>query len=161
MLRNTHPSNILPDTSNTNQSHNQLANSLNTHFANITKSLNIDCNSPSSNQPNAHPSHFSSTDKLPLITPNEVILLFKEIDIKKATGVDNLSVRILQMALPFIILIITDILNRALKEAVFPAQWKTAIITPLHKGGDANDFSNYRPISVLPVLSKIYEKHIL
>ena len=89
------------------------------------------------------------------------MFLFKNIDIKKATGIDNLSVRILRLALPFTIIPILTILNQAIAEATFPKQWKTAIITPLHKGGDPNTLTNYRPISVLPILSKIYEKHIL
>ena len=43
---------------------------------------------------------------------------------------------------------------------MFPSRWKTAKVTPLHKGGDVDDVSNFRPISVLPVLSKVIERHI-
>ena len=43
---------------------------------------------------------------------------------------------------------------------MFPSRWKTAKVTPLHKGGDLDDVSNFRPISVLPVLSKVIERHI-
>ena len=42
----------------------------------------------------------------------------------------------------------------------FPDRWKVAKVTPLHKGGARNDINNYRPISVLPVFSKIIEKHV-
>ncbi|PFX21450.1 RNA-directed DNA polymerase from mobile element jockey [Stylophora pistillata] len=42
----------------------------------------------------------------------------------------------------------------------FPTRWKTAKVTPLFKGGALSDPSNYRPISVLPVLSKIIERHM-
>ena len=79
------------------------------------------------------------------------------IPVSKATGSDHLSVRILRLAMPFIINPLTDIINQAISEGTFPSQWKTAVVTPLHKSGDANNVSNYRPISVLPVLSKIYE----
>ena len=42
----------------------------------------------------------------------------------------------------------------------FRNHWKIAKVTPLHKGGARNDINNYRPISVLPVLSKILERHV-
>ena len=61
---------------------------------------------------------------------------------------------------PYISDIVTDMFNRALVEGIFPSQWKTARVIPIHKGGDIKDPSNYRPISILPVLSKIFEKHV-
>ena len=42
----------------------------------------------------------------------------------------------------------------------FRNHWKIAKVTPLHKGGARNDINNYRPILVLPILSKIREKHV-
>ena len=42
----------------------------------------------------------------------------------------------------------------------FVSSRKVAKVTPLHKGGARNDINNYRPISVLPVFSKIIEKHV-
>ena len=43
---------------------------------------------------------------------------------------------------------------------MFPEKWKIAQVTPLHKEGVRNDINNYRPISILPTLSKIFEKHV-
>ena len=57
--------------------------------------------------------------------------------------------------------LLCDIINKAIAESYLPLLWKKAVVTPLHKGGDREDLSNYRPISVLPVLSKVYEKHML
>ena len=51
-------------------------------------------------------------------------------------------------------------LNRILIEGKFPCKWKLACVTPIFKGGDTKDMANYRPISVLPILSKLLEKHI-
>ena len=42
----------------------------------------------------------------------------------------------------------------------FPTRWKTASVTPLFKPGVASDPSNYRPISVLPAVSKLIERHM-
>lgn len=43
---------------------------------------------------------------------------------------------------------------------MFPSRWKTAKVTPIFKSGDPADVTNYRPISVLPILSKIAERHV-
>ena len=166
VLRNTQKSLTIPNISHSstepcNTSPLDASNSLNQHFVNIANSQNSSPAStpaPTSRSPTPN---FPETHNIPNITMTEVILLFKSIDLKKATGHDNLSVRILRLALPFVSHIITDILNKAIEEGIFPSQWKIALVTPLHKGGDPNTLSNYRPISVLPVLSKIYEKHIL
>ena len=40
----------------------------------------------------------------------------------------------------------------------FPSEWKIARVVPLHKKGSRSDLDNYRPISILPVISKIFEK---
>ena len=42
----------------------------------------------------------------------------------------------------------------------FPSRWKTAKVSPLYKNGDSRDVQNFRPISVLPVLSKVIERHV-
>ena len=52
------------------------------------------------------------------------------------------------------------LLNLSISTNSFPNHWKIAKVTPLHKGGARNDINNYRPISVLPILSKILEKHV-
>ena len=52
------------------------------------------------------------------------------------------------------------IINLSLKSGVVPSDWKIAKITPFHKAGDTTKADNYRPISILPVLSKILEKAV-
>ena len=53
-----------------------------------------------------------------------------------------------------------EIINHSFSEGKFPTEWKCAKIIALYKGGKRSVCDNYRPISVLPVLSKIMEKHI-
>ena len=50
------------------------------------------------------------------------------------------------------------IINRSLDECIFPSSLKTAIVTPVFKSGDCHETCNYRPISILPVTSKVIEK---
>ena len=56
-----------------------------------------------------------------------------------------------------VVLAITALINTCIGQDIFPDKLKFAAIIPLHEGGDIND---YRPISILPTLSKVFEKHI-
>lgn len=55
---------------------------------------------------------------------------------------------------------IAFIINLSLQTAIVPTEWKTALITPIHKSGNTTEANNFRPISVLPVISKILEKAV-
>ena len=55
---------------------------------------------------------------------------------------------------------ISHIINLSIKTSTVPSIWKSAKVTPIHKSGDTNSPENYRPISVLPTLSKIMEKAV-
>jgi len=76
----------------------------------------------------------------------------------KATGLDALPCVIIKDSLPYIIKPLTHIINISLNGGCVPSEWKRARITPLFKGGDQTNPMNYRPISVLSVLSKVLEK---
>ena len=54
--------------------------------------------------------------------------------------------------------ILTDCINDAINKGVFPDSLKTANITPVHKKDKPTDKENYRPVSVLPLLSKVFER---
>ena len=55
---------------------------------------------------------------------------------------------------------ITYLINKSIDSSCFPSQLKIAKIFPIHKSGRKSDPSNYRPISILPTISKLFEKHI-
>jgi hypothetical protein len=59
---------------------------------------------------------------------------------------------------PSLISVITDIFNCCIESGIVPSDWKFAILTVLFKKGDPTDMNNYRGISVLPVLAKLFEK---
>lgn len=61
---------------------------------------------------------------------------------------------------PLIINELTNCVNNNLEHGIFPESLKSAKITPIHKTGNKQDPGNYRPISVLPAVSKIFEKVI-
>lgn len=73
---------------------------------------------------------------------------------------DGIPLRFLNDSLPIIIPYLTTVMNTSIITGIFPGAWKYAIVVAILKTGDGNvnDPSNYRPISLLPVLSKLLEK---
>ena len=84
----------------------------------------------------------------------------KNIDITKATGVDTIGPRLLKLAAPYISESLTFICIQSIVKSVFPKKWKEGKVTPLHKNGAKDYTNNYSPISVLPLVSKLLEKHV-
>ena len=81
-------------------------------------------------------------------------------DIKKATGEDNLAASFLKEAARVLAKPICNLINKSFSEGKFPTEWKCARIIALCKGGKRSLCNNYRPISILPILSKIIENHV-
>ena len=88
----------------------------------------------------------------------EVIKLCKEINMYKSSGIDELSSRICKDAFLAIPDQLTYLFNCSLSTAIFPDVWKKAKVVPLFKGGNREDVSNYRPVSLLPLPGKLLEK---
>ena len=76
----------------------------------------------------------------------------------KATGTDMIGVRVLKAGLPVFSKILTSFFNKSLKTGYVPSSWKKKRISPLFKNGDPGDVNNYRPISILPITMKVFEK---
>ena len=53
---------------------------------------------------------------------------------------------------------LTDIFNYTLKTGIFPSDWKKANVSPIFKKGNRSDVKNYRPISLLSNVSKVFER---
>ncbi|XP_063377522.1 uncharacterized protein LOC134664707 [Cydia fagiglandana] len=94
---------------------------------------------------------------------------FKDIDEKEllkimgtiktnAEGTDAISIDMLKLTMPRTIPVLLHIINTCLLEGCFPTGWKEAVVTPLPKKDQVNDYRDLRPISILPAMSKILEK---
>jgi hypothetical protein len=77
---------------------------------------------------------------------------------KKSSGYDEISSKILKCCDVFISTPFSYICNMSISTGVFPERLKYAVVNPLYKSGDKADITNYRPISMLTVSSKILEK---
>lgn len=74
-----------------------------------------------------------------------------------AVGVDSIRLKFVKIILPFCVHHIQHIVNTSIVTSNYPVPWKCARVTPIAKVADPTSIQEYRPISVLPVLSKIFE----
>lgn len=95
-----------------------------------------------------------------LCSVQEVSKIIDNLDPNTSTGIDGISTKTLKCIKNLIICKLTDCMNQLLNEGQFPKSLKVAKVTPIHKTGDKSNPGNYRPVSVLPTLSKILEKII-
>lgn len=85
----------------------------------------------------------------------------RKIKRNKAFGIDNFPPNLLKDVADVVSKSIVYIINRSLVTSEIPNLWKTSKVTPIYKlSVSTSDFNNYRPISVLPCLSKFFEKSV-
>ena len=89
-----------------------------------------------------------------------VVKHLKSLKASKATGLDKINIKLLKDASEVIAHSIAKLINRSIQSHTFPSSWKCSKVIPLYKSGDRTNASNYRPISVLPALSKLMEKAV-
>ena len=93
-------------------------------------------------------------------TPAEVEGLCRGLDGGKAVGWDGVSPRVVKGVARELSGSLSRLFNCCMREGHYPACFKVARVVPVFKGGDPTLFSNYRPVSVLPVLSQLFERVI-
>ena len=92
---------------------------------------------------------------------SEIEKIIKSLDSNKSSDIYGMSPKLLKILSPAISETLSNIFNKSFALGVFPDQMKLATITPIFKGGSKLDVSNYRPVSVLPIISKVLEKLML
>ena len=107
-----------------------------------------------------HVPEVNFTDDSIMCTPEEVFDLLCHIDCSKASGPDGISGKMLWGTAPSICHSLSQLFNLSICTATIPADWKVFNVVPVHKSGDRGMVTNYRPISLLSLVSKLLEKHI-
>lgn len=95
------------------------------------------------------------------ITPvntDEIVKIIDSLDPNTSCGIDGISTKAIKCVKSLIVDDLTKCINHCFEIGTFPDNLKIAKVSPIYKSGTKSDPSNYRPISVLPTLSKIFEK---
>ena len=97
---------------------------------------------------------------VPYITIEQVISHINELESSKATDLNGLGPRLLKTTTSVVPPSTAMLINKNIEKGIFPSQLKQAKIFPIFKGDSKSDPVNYIPISILPTVSKLFEKHI-
>ena len=91
-------------------------------------------------------------------TPHDISILINELNINKSSDIYGISSKFIKLAKPILSHLLSIIFNKSIKEGTFPDAMKVAKLIPLFKNDSSYIVSNYRPISLLPIFCKIFEK---
>jgi len=131
-----------------------IANMFNEYFASI---FNNESGSISDHRSQAQPHNDTATEDITLIE-EEIIAVIKNLDDKKAQGPHNIPVRLLKETASEIAPSLRALFNKSLRVGAFPTECKLANVVPVHKLGEKSHVENYRPISLLSIISKVLER---
>ena len=130
----------------------------NNYFVNVADNLAKKIPKPNTKyqdylkNPNEHSIYLHET------TPDEVEKIIGDLDPNKAPDIYGISTKLVKDGGVVMIEIITILFNMSISQGKFPDALKNAKVVPIHKDDSRLEMSNYRPISLLPTLSKIFEK---
>ena len=94
------------------------------------------------------------------VAPVEIEKIIAELKNTKSTGMDYVNTWVIKLIAKEMLPAITHIVNLSISKQQFPQSWKMAKVVPLLKKGDPLQPKNYRPVSLLPIFSKILEKAV-
>ena len=138
-----------------------ISNAFNNYFVNIGPNLAANIKLPNSKSfkiflrnPTSHKFNLACTNE------ENILKIIDRFHPKNSCGPDGISVKLLKEIKHEIIKPVTLIINQCILTAVFPDKLKIAKVIPIHKKDDKTQLENYRPISILPAISKVIERVI-
>ena len=94
------------------------------------------------------------------VSPNQIDSIISAMNASASFGLDEIDARMIKLGKQQLLPVITHIVNLSVSSRTFPEHWKCAKIIPLHKKDDRSNPKNYRPVALLPVVSKILERAV-
>ena len=91
------------------------------------------------------------------ISTEQIKQVIQKLVNNKATGVHDIPSRVLKDSVDVIAPFLTEIFNCSLLSKMFPDDLKTGKVAPVFKSGDCDNLNNYRPITVLPTIARVFE----
>ena len=92
------------------------------------------------------------------ISDEGLLLIVRSLNPSKARGYDEISVRIIKISDTALVYQPKLIFTNCIRTGIFPDIWKLANVVPVHKKDQKNLLKHYRPISLMPIFGKIFEK---
>lgn len=136
----------------------EMSNIFNNYFTSIGSNLASQIPNIGSDYSKFLTGNFHNTFFIGPVTPSEVAASISSLSNTNATGSDSVSNKILKLASNHISFPLAHIVNLSFQTGYFPCDFKTAKVIPVFKKGKPDQVDNYRPISLLNNLSKIFEK---
>ena len=131
------------------------ADRLNTYFLTTGEKLN---STFTANDNSSLPPQVNSRFRFKIITEFSVLKAIKALKPKRSFGPDKVSSFFIKIAAPVTAKSLANIYNTSIRSGIFPKDWKIAKVAPIFKSGSKSEMGNYRPISVLPTLARIFER---
>jgi len=136
---------------------NVSLDSLNHAFVNLAQQIDPTLKSRTLHTLQSMESDFKDSFYFASATPVDVMKIILSLK-SNASGSDGISAKLLKLAAEVALPTIVYIINFSLMSGEFPSAWKTALVHPLPKGTNPKTPLDYRPISILPTISKVLEK---
>ena len=101
---------------------------------------------------------FVNSMYLDSVSKEEVLKIIHKEKSNKASGWDDIDINVVKVVAEEIVSPLTEIFNQSFRQGSVPRDLKISKVIPIFKSGENDQFSNYRPVSILPVFSKLIEK---
>ena len=134
-----------------------ISNEFNDYFVNIANKLDTKLPQPINDPLSYLQGEFPDSMEAPVASLQDFFNVVKELENKKCS-VNDFSPSIIKDNAPILASPIISLFNQSIQQAKFPNTLKLAKIVPIYKKGSKSDMNNYRPISILNIFSKIFEK---
>ena len=141
-----------------NDNCHQISNAFAEYFTNIGKNLSKEIQNTNIDIHDYLKGDFQNSCFFDPTTPDEINKIVSSLKNKNSCGFDDINIKAIKLSMPYLSNILSNLVNLSLQSGIVPDDLKVAKVVPLFKSGDKDVITNYRPVSILPCISKIYEK---